>query len=64
VTYFRIKLIFYVVLQITGSVRAEGSTLQIKTGKYNELLKDHLKIYAKKYFNKTGFSIGERTKMG
>jgi hypothetical protein len=50
------------VLQITGSVTSEKSTLQINTGKYYELLDDNQKLYAKKCFNKTGVCIGERAK--
>jgi len=50
------------VLQITVSVTAEGGTVQINTGKYYELLKDNQKLYAKKYFNKSGVIIGERAK--
>jgi hypothetical protein len=37
------------VLQITGSVTAEDSTVQTNTGTYYELLKDNQKLYAKKY---------------
>jgi hypothetical protein len=50
------------VLQITVSVTAEDSTVQINTGKYYVLLKDNQKLHAKKYFNKSGVSKGERAK--
>jgi len=43
-------------------VTTEDSTVQINAGKYYELLKDNQKLYAKKYFNKSGVSIGGRTK--
>ena len=50
------------VVQITGSVTAEDSIVQTNTEKYYKLLKDNQKLYAKKYFNKSGVSIGERAK--
>jgi hypothetical protein len=37
------------VLQTTGLITAE-----INTGKYDELFEDNQKLYAKKYFNKSG----------
>ena len=50
------------VLHITGSMTKEYSTVQINTGKYYELLKDNKNLDAKKYFNRSSVSIGERTK--
>ena len=49
-------------LQITGSMTEEFNTVKINRGKCYEILKDHQKLQAKKYFNKFSVSIDERAK--
>jgi len=50
------------VLQITGSAAKEDSIAQKNTGKYYKLFEYNQKLYAKKYFNKSGVTKGERAK--